>query len=130
LAGVFPAGLELFTDLVLADYLAATGFAGQLVLHGKALPWFVSDTLTHDLDYLIVTISSSSSEANAAALAAAGKRWASHMESGRWRFAADQFWTTPHPFWWMQEVRLQCMLLCCFMLSWVRSCAEHTSSGC
>jgi hypothetical protein len=102
-----PAGLELFTDLVLADYLAATGFAGEVVLHGKALPWFVSDTLTHDLDYLITTISSSSSGANAAALAAAGKRWASHMESGRWRFAADQFWTTPHPFWWMQQVRLR-----------------------
>jgi hypothetical protein len=96
---------------VLADYLVATGFASTVVLHGKALPWFVSDTLAHDLDYLIKEISSSSSsnsssEANAAALAAAGKRWASHMESGRWRFAAHEFWTTPHAFWWMQEVNL------------------------
>ncbi|KAF6264621.1 hypothetical protein COO60DRAFT_1698204 [Scenedesmus sp. NREL 46B-D3] len=99
------AGLELFTDLVLADYLVATGLAGQVVLHGKALPWFVSDTLTHDLDYLIQNVSSSSGgEAHAAALAAAGQRWAGHMQSGRWRFAADQFWTTPHPFWWMQEL--------------------------
>ncbi|WIA44274.1 hypothetical protein OEZ86_007083 [Tetradesmus obliquus] len=105
------AGLELFTDLVLADYLVATGLAGTVVLHGKALPWFVSDTLSHDLHHIIEAVSSSSSsssdsssEANAAALAAAGKRWAGHLEAGRWRYAADKFWTTPHPFWWMQEL--------------------------
>lgn len=105
------AGLELFTDLVLADYLVATGLAGTVVLHGKALPWFVSDTLSHDLHHIIEAVSSSSSsssdsssEANAAALAAAGKRWAGHLEAGRWRYAADKFWTSPHPFWWMQEL--------------------------
>jgi hypothetical protein len=90
-------------------------------LHGKALPWFVSDTLSHDLDYLISTISSSNSGANAAALAAAGKRWASHMESGRWRFDADQFWTTPHPFWWMQEVRVDS----CYVLVYIPLGAVH-----
>jgi hypothetical protein len=30
---LFPAGLELFTDLVLADYIAATGSAGEVVVH-------------------------------------------------------------------------------------------------
>ncbi len=39
------AGLELYTDLVLADYLVASGLADTVVLHGKQLPWFVSDTL-------------------------------------------------------------------------------------
>lgn len=96
------AGLELFTDLVLADYLVSSGFCSQVVLHGKSLPWFVSDTLAHDLQHLIGVCSSSSSSE---ALAVCGGRWQQHLQSGRWQFCADKFWTTPHPFWWMQQVR-------------------------
>ena len=46
-------GLELFTDLCLADFLLASGVAVKVVLHGKALPYFVSDTLDVDLEELV-----------------------------------------------------------------------------
>lgn len=37
-------GFELFTDLVLADWLVSCSpFASEVVLHPKLLPWFVSD---------------------------------------------------------------------------------------
>lgn len=47
------AGFELLTDLVLAGYLLSGGFARKVVLHGKRMPWFVSDVVPHDLDDLI-----------------------------------------------------------------------------
>ncbi len=47
------AGLELYTDLVLADFLISSGLAARVVLHGKLLPWFVSDTLEEDLDVML-----------------------------------------------------------------------------
>jgi hypothetical protein len=80
-----------------------------VVLHGKQLPWFVSDTLDHDLQHLITTCSSSSSggcsDGSAAAVAAVAARWQQHLAAGKWSFKADAFWTTPHPFWWMEKVR-------------------------
>ena len=48
------AGLELYTDLVLADVLVSEGLAPDgVVLHGKQLPWFVSDTLRSDLNAVV-----------------------------------------------------------------------------
>lgn len=46
-------GMELYTDLVLADFLLAAGLAQHVRLHGKALPWFVSDVMTQDLDAMM-----------------------------------------------------------------------------
>lgn len=37
------AGFELFTDLVLADFLLQSGLASQIKFHGKRFAWFVSD---------------------------------------------------------------------------------------
>lgn len=47
------AGFELLTDLVLAGYLIKSGLAKRIVLHGKWMPWFVSDVNPHDLDDLV-----------------------------------------------------------------------------
>ncbi|GFH31307.1 DUF89 domain-containing protein, partial [Haematococcus lacustris] len=46
------AGLELFGDLVLADFLIESGLTEQVVLHGKCFGWFVSDVVPADLDSL------------------------------------------------------------------------------
>lgn len=47
------AGFELLTDLVLAGYLLKAGFASKIVLHGKRMPWFVSDVNPRDFDDLV-----------------------------------------------------------------------------
>jgi hypothetical protein len=33
-----------------------------------------------------------------------------------WRYAAGQFWTTPHPFWWMTQVKLHFSVLLLMLL--------------
>lgn len=49
------AGFELLTDLVFASYLLESKFASKVVLHGKCMPWFVSDVNARDLECLIDT---------------------------------------------------------------------------
>lgn len=91
------AALELFTDLCLADGLLASGCASVVVLHGKPLPWFVSDALAAgDLGALLWPSSSASPSMRALA-----ERWRAHAEAGRLLWAEHPFWTTPLPFWWM-----------------------------
>jgi hypothetical protein len=46
-------GLELFTDLLLANYLVKLSAAKKVVLHAKAFPTFVSDTTLKDIEYLL-----------------------------------------------------------------------------
>lgn len=55
------AGLELYADLCLADCLVTWDFADVLVLHGKQLPWFVSDTLQADQTWTLDAASTSDS---------------------------------------------------------------------
>lgn len=31
-------------------------------------------------------------------------RWRGHLDAGRWSYSQHEFWTTPFPFWWMQQV--------------------------
>jgi hypothetical protein len=50
------AGLELYTDLLMADFLVSSGLASKVALHGKLLPWFVSDTLAGDLEGVLAAL--------------------------------------------------------------------------
>ncbi len=97
------AGFELLTDLVLASYLIESGFAKKVVLHGKRMPWFVSDVMPEDLNYLIEgfangTIYDDIDPADNHELQEAGKYWKGLMHSDRLEFRAELFWTTQHPF--------------------------------
>ncbi len=97
------AGFELLTDLVLASYLIESGFAKKVVLHGKRMPWFVSDVMPEDLNYLIEgfangTIYEDIDPADNHELQEAGKNWKGLMHSDRLEFRAELFWTTQHPF--------------------------------
>ncbi|KAF8310776.1 DUF89-domain-containing protein [Clavulina sp. PMI_390] len=47
-------GFELFTDLVLADFLVTyTPFVSKVVFHPKLIPWFVSDVLPPDFRFIL-----------------------------------------------------------------------------
>ncbi|KXZ48615.1 hypothetical protein GPECTOR_26g518 [Gonium pectorale] len=109
-------GLELFADLCLADLLLEAGVADRVVLHGKAIPWFVSDTLRGDLEGLLGSCEASQppgGQVPAAAwepVRALAARWRRHLAptsaggTGAWSWAAHSFWTTPAPFAWMSEL--------------------------
>ncbi|KAH8299487.1 hypothetical protein KR044_001804 [Drosophila immigrans] len=47
------AGYELFTDLLLAEYLIQTGLAKKVRFHVKAIPWFVSDVTATDFHWTL-----------------------------------------------------------------------------
>ena len=97
------AGFELLTDLVFASYLIENNYAKKVVLHGKRMPWFVSDVNLEDLRYLIEgfangTIYDDIDVADKEELQKAGKHWQGLIQSGRMEFRAELFWTTQHPF--------------------------------
>jgi hypothetical protein len=105
------AGLELYTDLLLADCLIQSGLADTVVLHGKLLPWFVSDTAERDLEAVISALEAAAPPAGMAVPAGQwgsarrlAARWRAHLAAGRWQYRDHVFWTTPFPFWWMEQV--------------------------
>lgn len=46
-------GFELVSDLMLAQWLVATGLASEVVFHAKAIPWFVSDVTPPDFAFTL-----------------------------------------------------------------------------
>ena len=46
-------GFELYVDLLFAGYLLASNLATRVVLHAKAIPWFVSDVTPPDFAALL-----------------------------------------------------------------------------
>ncbi len=103
-------GVELFSDLCLADFLLASGLADSITFHGKPYPWFVSDVLPKDftetIDMCAAPAAAGLQGAGAQgmeAIAWLGQRWQGYVSSGKWQYTDDPFWCTPHPFWWMQQ---------------------------
>jgi uncharacterized protein with ATP-grasp and redox domains len=47
------AGFELYVDLILAGFLLSARLATSVVLHAKAIPWFVSDVVPADFAALL-----------------------------------------------------------------------------
>ncbi|CAG0887395.1 unnamed protein product [Cyprideis torosa] len=88
------AGLELFWDLVLADYLLTQGFCSQVIFYPKAIPWFVSDVLKEDIDWLL----------DHGSLRDLGKRWKRNFQEGRFKVCVNKFFTLPHAFMDMKTV--------------------------
>ena len=97
------AGFELLADLVFAGYLIESGFVQKVVLHGKRMPWFVSDVTVGDLADLIDgfadgTMFSDLNVSDKDEIVAAGKYWQGLQKEGRLAFFAESFWTTAHPY--------------------------------
>ncbi|GAA5931130.1 damage-control phosphatase ARMT1 family protein [Sporobolomyces koalae] len=114
-------GFELFTDLVLADFLITlTPFCSQVVIHPKLIPWFVSDVQPHDFEILLSTLADPDffpdlPPSDLESLETVAKRWKSYVESGKFKLSVPselkmgqqgndsriqlaEFWTSPFPF--------------------------------
>lgn len=120
-------GFELFTDLVLADFLISlTPFASQVVIHPKLIPWFVSDVQPHDFEIMFSTLSDPAffpdcSESEQTELQTLVTRWKRYVDEGRFKLSVPkelkmgqdgselgndakkqvqlaEFWTSPFPF--------------------------------
>lgn len=72
------AGFELFTDLCFADSLMSK--VDRIDFHVKTMPWFVSDALHQDFNWLIDSMIHAN---NNPILVDFGKRWKGYLESNK-----------------------------------------------
>lgn len=83
-------GLDLLYDLALSDLLLGQGWVGQIRLHLKAQPFFVSDAMPQDLQATLVSLGSSPNHG----LRGLSDRLRACLEAGSLVLRADPFWTT------------------------------------
>ncbi|KAJ3099761.1 hypothetical protein HDU97_002787 [Phlyctochytrium planicorne] len=107
-------GFELFSDLLLADHLHQSGRAKESIFHIKAMPWFVSDTNQHDVEWILLalekpeeffkqSLKSPTSKANLDPtllehVKSLAVRWRGCIERKEWVFVPHTFWTTGWSF--------------------------------
>jgi uncharacterized protein with ATP-grasp and redox domains len=87
-------GIELISDLALADFLITARLAQQVVLHGKHQPVFVSDVMRHDIWFTIQSFMASEFEI----LRTWGEHLESHLRNGAIAIQDHYFWTLPLDF--------------------------------
>lgn len=92
-------GVELVADLALADFLLRTDGAGQVILHLKETPFFVSDAMPKDAE---ATLARLADDADAEARSLARRLYAL-LEGGKLRWETHPFWTSPLMLWQMPE---------------------------
>ncbi|KAF9648118.1 DUF89 domain-containing protein [Thelephora ganbajun] len=119
------AGFELFTDLVFADFLVTcTPYVSKVVFHPKLIPWFVSDVTPPDFSSAFPSLldpsffGSAPSEEAKEHLEIMATRWSNYITDGTFSLSVPKdtplggkdgkgrlavFWTTPYPYWDMQE---------------------------
>jgi uncharacterized protein with ATP-grasp and redox domains len=90
-------GIELLSDLVLADVLLTSGLVASVRLHAKGEPLFISDAMPKDVTSHIHALHASPN--------ALHKEFASRisklLEEGSLEVCSHQFWTAPRLFWEM-----------------------------
>jgi uncharacterized protein with ATP-grasp and redox domains len=84
------AGTEILLDLALADQLLRADCAGQITLHLKPQPFYVSDAMPQDVLAAIKALISSGD----ADLRALGARLQSSLAGGALQLADDAFWVS------------------------------------
>lgn len=87
-------GFELFTDLILAEYIIEKGLAKKVCFHAKPLPWFASN-ITEDgfhssLKYL--------SEHSDYIVSLIGQKFIQFVKEEKFEVHSSHFWVAPHAF--------------------------------
>jgi hypothetical protein len=92
------AGSEMVADLVLVDHVLTHGLAGEVVLHVKPLPYYVSDAGLGDVAACLRELLGSKGEGRSV-----GERLRKAAAAGRLRVRADAFFCAPFDFTAMSE---------------------------
>ncbi|EDW74941.1 uncharacterized protein Dwil_GK15629 [Drosophila willistoni] len=96
------AGYELYTDLILAEYIIDKGLASKVRFNLKAIPWFISDVMAHDYHWTLQFMADHEDEV----LSELGKKLQRFTEEGKFELSPlEHFWTSPYEFYRMQEVK-------------------------
>ncbi|GMT10091.1 hypothetical protein PFISCL1PPCAC_1388 [Pristionchus fissidentatus] len=84
------AGLELLMDLLLVEVLFKARLVDKVVLHGKAIPWFVSDVTEPDMRWQIDRLM----QINDVTARTLAHKWKLRLQTGELSFRAHPFWTS------------------------------------
>ena len=95
------AGFELIMDLALGDYLIASKIASKVTFQLKSHPTFVSDALEKDLLQHVTYYANDIDGTKFPFAKAAGERWQTYLDEGKWVCNEDSFWVQPPPMWEM-----------------------------
>lgn len=89
-------GYELFTDLIIADFLISNRLAKKIRFHVKAIPWFISDVTENDFKW---TLKYLSEHETSNILQEIGKKWSNYVLNGNFELMeCEYFWTSPYEF--------------------------------
>ncbi|CAB07370.1 Sugar phosphate phosphatase [Caenorhabditis elegans] len=94
-------GVELTGDLIVAEFFISRGFADKVVIHGKAIPWFVSDVTKPDLDWTIEQLKNGENIGEESR--ALGEKLEKRMKSGQIVYQDHLFWISPHAYYAMEK---------------------------
>lgn len=87
-------GLELFTDLILAEYIIEKGMATKVCFHAKAIPWFESNVTEDDFHSTLKYLSQHPNYI----ISLIAHKFMQFIEEGKFEVKASLFWTSPHAF--------------------------------
>jgi predicted aconitase with swiveling domain/uncharacterized protein with ATP-grasp and redox domains len=96
-------GIELAYDLLLADYLLASGLSWEVRFHAKPYPTYVSDVTIPDVGATVEGLA----ETAYPAVQRLAERLKAHLQAGRLILQADDFWLSPLAGWEMPEALRQ-----------------------
>jgi hypothetical protein len=92
-----PSPLQLFTDMVFADFLVShVPSVTHATFHPKSIPWFVSDVLPRDYNWLLSSLADPTglfadlSAEDEAVLKELGRRWSGFVEDGIFRIQPSE----------------------------------------
>ncbi|XP_071449696.1 damage-control phosphatase ARMT1-like isoform X2 [Hetaerina americana] len=89
------AGYELVSDFCLADWLINSSLVDEVRFHVKNMPWFVSDTNSHDILWVLGAFEVTDSEDLLTML----NRWNKNFSSGQWNVKdKETYWTLPFSY--------------------------------
>lgn len=88
------AGYELFTDLILIDFLLTHNIATRIRCHVKSIPWFVSDVTAEDFEWTLNQLNSS----DHLEVRGFGMRLREFVQAERLVYTVNDFWTSPYDF--------------------------------
>lgn len=94
-------GFELLTDLAFALFLLDSKLADHVVLHPKNIPWFVSDVLPKDFDYLVAQLQQPGffPDDHRESLDYLAERLIEYHSNNKLTIKTSDFWTSYCPFW-------------------------------
>ncbi|XP_001361700.3 damage-control phosphatase ARMT1 [Drosophila pseudoobscura] len=94
------AGYELFTDIILAEFMIEKGLATKVLFHVKAHPWFVTDVTARDFKWTLEYLSQHADYI----ISLIGKKFLQFLAEGKFQLAPiSHFWTCPYPYYRMRD---------------------------